>query len=152
MLKTGIKAPNFTLKDQKGEIVNLSDYQGQKIVLYFYPKDDTPGCTIQAQTFGQYYEEFQALGIPVIGISKDTVASHKRFCSKYDLPFTLLSDTTRETLIAYDVAIKKMRYGKMVNSTSRSTYLIDEDGYIKHVWENVSPDENAVEILNFLKK
>lgn len=151
MLTKGTKAPDFSLEDINNTLVSLTDYKGKKVVIYFYPKDDTPGCSIQAQTFAELYPEFEKLGVPVIGISKDSVSSHKKFCTKYSLPFTLLADPKRQAITAYDVAVKKMRYGKLVNGTSRSTYLIDENGIIVNVWEDVTPDVNAKEILDFIK-
>lgn len=151
MLNKGQKAPGFSLQDKDGKVVSLQDYTGKKVVLYFYPKDDTPGCTIQAQKFRDMHQEFVKLGIPVIGISKDSVKSHANFCKKYDLPFTLLSDEERTTLAAYEVLVDKLMYGKPVQKTLRTTFLIDETGRIEHVWEEANPDTNATDILAYLK-
>ncbi|MBQ9001233.1 MAG: peroxiredoxin, partial [Eggerthellaceae bacterium] len=130
MLEVGVKAPDFTLPDQNGKLRQLSDWRGQKVVLYFYPRDNTSGCTKQACSFGELYPQFQEKGAVVVGVSKDTVASHKRFEEKYGLPFTLLSDTEKEVLQAYDVWKEKKNYGKVSMGVVRTTYLIDEDGSI----------------------
>ncbi len=150
MLETGKKAPEFTLEDQTGKKVSLSDFLGKKVVLYFYPKDNTPGCTRQACAFAQADEEFRSEGIVVIGISKDSVASHLKFVQKYDLPFLLLSDPELEVLQAYDVWKEKKLYGKVSMGVVRSTYLIDEQGVIEKAMPKVKPDTNAAEILAYL--
>ena len=130
MLEIGTKAPEFTIPDQNGEMKSLSDYRGQKVVLYFYPKDMTAGCTKQACAFGELYPQFLEKGAVVLGVSKDTVASHKKFEEKYGLPFTLLSDPEKEVIQAYDVWKEKKNYGKVSMGVVRTTYLIDEQGII----------------------
>ena len=150
MLEAGIKAPDFTLNDQNGNKVSLSDFIGKKVVLYFYPKDNTPGCTRQACAFGKKYDEFKRKDIVVIGISKDSVASHIKFAQKYELPFILISDTELEAIKAYDVWKEKKLYGKIGMGVVRTTYIIDEDGIIEKVMEKVKPDTNAEEILEYI--
>ena len=150
MLKTGTKAPNFTLPDKDGNMVSLSDFLGKKVVLYFYPKDNTPGCTRQACAFARSFEEFKKQNVTVIGISKDSVASHLKFAQKYDLPFVLLSDPELQAIQAYDVWKEKKLYGKVSMGVVRSTYLIDEQGVIEKVMPKVKPDTNAAEILAYL--
>ena len=130
MLEIGTQAPEFTLPDQNGELHSLADYRGQKVVLYFYPRDNTPGCTKQACSFGELYPQFREKGAVVLGVSKDSVASHKRFEEKYGLPFTLLSDVEKEVIQAYDVWKEKKNYGKVSMGVVRTTYLIDENGVI----------------------
>lgn len=152
MLEVGKKAPDFTLLDKDGNEVSLSDYLGKKIVLYFYPKDNTPGCSRQACAFAASYEAFKANDIVVIGISKDSVASHLKFAQKYDLPFVLLSDPELKAIQAYDVWQEKKLYGKVSMGVVRSTYLIDEQGIIEKVMPKVKPDTNAAEILAYLGK
>ena len=152
MLEVGKKAPDFTLLDKDGNEVSLSDYLGKKIILYFYPKDNTPGCTRQACAFAASYEAFKANDIVVIGISKDSVASHLKFAQKYDLPFVLLSDPELKAIQAYDVWQEKKLYGKVSMGVVRSTYLIDEQGIIEKVMPKVKPDTNAAEILAYLGK
>ena len=147
MLQAGIKAPDFTLLDPTGKPVSLSDFFGKPIVLYFYPKDNTPGCTRQACAFAGLYGEFQRRGITVIGISKDSVASHVKFAQKYSLPFILLSDPEQKAIGAYGVLKEKNMYGKTVLGVVRTTFLIDPDGTIREVMEKVKPDTNASEIL-----
>ena len=147
MLKVGDKAPNFTLKDKDGNAVSLSDFFGKKVVLYFYPKDNTPGCTRQACAFAGAYGEFQRRGIEVIGISKDSVASHVKFAEKYSLPFVLLADPEREAIEAYGVWQEKKLYGKLSFGVVRATFIIDENGIIETVMPKVKPDTNAAEIL-----
>ena len=143
MLETGIKAPEFTLKNQDGEEVSLKDFLGKKVILYFYPKDNTPGCTTQACSFGDMYPQIREKGAVVLGVSKDSVASHKKFADKYGLPFTLLSDPELEVIQKYDVWQEKNMYGKKVMGVVRSTYLIDEEGIIKEAFTKVKPGENA---------
>lgn len=150
MLEAGTKAPDFTLPDKDGNIVSLSDFIGKKIVLYFYPKDNTPGCTRQACAFAQSYEAFKAKDIVVIGISKDSVASHLKFAQKHDLPFILLSDPELQAIQAYDVWKEKKIAGKVGFGVVRSTYIIDETGNIEKAMPKVKPDTNASEILAYL--
>ena len=151
MLEVGIKAPNFTLPDKDGNPVSLSDFLGKKVVLYFYPKDNTPGCTRQACAFAASFQEFQKQGIVVIGISKDSVASHQKFAGKYSLPFILLSDPELQAIQGYDVWQEKKLYGKVSMGVVRSTYVIDEQGMIEKVMPKVKPDTNAAEILEYLQ-
>ncbi len=150
MLETGIKAPEFTLKNQDGEEVSLKDFLGKKVILYFYPKDNTPGCTTQACSFGDMYPQIREKGAVVLGVSKDSVASHKKFADKYGLPFTLLSDPELEVIQKYDVWQEKNMYGKKVMGVVRSTYLIDEEGIIKEAFTKVKPGENAAQMLETL--
>lgn len=150
MLNIGDKAPNFTLTDKDGVTVSLSDYLGKKVVLYFYPKDNTPGCTRQACAFASAYEDFKSKDIVVIGISKDSVASHKKFAEKYSLPFILVSDPELTAIKAYDVWQEKKMCGKVSMGVVRTTFIIDENGNIAHVMPKVKPDTNAAEILEYL--
>ncbi|MFQ9933730.1 MAG: thioredoxin-dependent thiol peroxidase [Lachnospiraceae bacterium] len=152
MLEAGTKAPEFTLKDKDGNDVSLSDFRGKKVVLYFYPKDNTPGCTRQACGFASAYEEFKNINAVVIGISKDSTSSHEKFAAKYNLPFILLSDQERQAIEAYDVWQEKKNYGKVSMGVVRTTYIIDEDGVIEKVMKKVKPDTNAAEILEYLRK
>ena len=152
MLTEGTKAPDFTLSDKEGKNVSLSDFAGKKVVLYFYPKDNTPGCTRQACAFAQSYDGFRAKNVVVIGVSKDSVASHQKFAEKYDLPFILLSDPQLEAIKAYDVWQEKKLYGKVSMGVVRTTYLIDEQGMIEKVMPKVKPDTNAADILAYLNK
>lgn len=147
MLEIGMKAPNFTLKDKNGNDVSLSDFIGKKVVLYFYPKDNTPGCTRQACAFAGAYKQFEAKGVEVIGISKDSTASHVKFAEKYDLPFVLLSDPDRIAIEAYGVWQEKKMYGKVTFGVVRTTFIIDENGNIEKVMPKVKPDTNAADIL-----
>ena len=150
MLEVGMKAPEFTLQDQDGREVSLADYRGKKVVLYFYPKDSTPGCTRQACAFAGSLSEIKAQGAVVLGVSKDSVASHRKFADKYGLPFTLLSDPQLEAIQSYGVWQEKKLYGKVSMGVVRSTYLISEDGTIEKVMPKVKPDTNAEEILAYL--
>lgn len=150
MLKAGIKAPDFSLNDKDGNEVRLSNYLGKKLVLYFYPKDNTPGCTRQACAFAQAYEGFKSKDVVVIGVSKDSVSSHKKFSEKYDLPFILLSDPEKEVIQAYDVWKEKKMYGKVTFGVERSTYIIDEQGFVEKALPKVKPDTNAADILAYL--
>ena len=150
MLEIGTKAPEFTLPDQNGEMHSLSDYLGQKVILYFYPKDSTPGCSKQACSFGELMPQFKEKGAVIIGISKDSVASHKKFEEKYGLPFTLLSDTEKEVIKAYDVWKEKKNYGKVSMGVVRTTYLIDEKGMIVKAFGNVKAAENPTQMLGEL--
>ena len=152
MLEVGTQAPAFTLPDQNGNLVSLSDFAGKKVVLYFYPKDNTPGCTRQACAFAQSDPEFQARNVVVIGVSKDSVVSHLKFAQKYELPFILLSDPELRAIQAYGVWQEKKLYGKVSMGVVRSTYLIDEQGVIIKVMPKVKPDSNAQEILGFLSE
>ncbi len=147
MLTIGMKAPEFTLPDKDGKNVSLSDFLGKKVVLYFYPKDNTPGCTRQACAFAGAYGEFSAKGVEVIGISKDSVASHVKFAEKYNLPFVLLSDPERVAIEAYGVWQEKKMCGKVGMGVVRTTFIIDEDGNIEKIMPKVKPDTNAAEIL-----
>ena len=147
MLAIGTKAPEFTLPDQNGEMRSLSDYKGQKVILYFYPKDMTAGCTKQACAFSELYPQFREKGAVILGVSKDSVSSHKKFEEKYGLPFTLLSDTEKEVLIAYDVWKEKVNYGKVTLGVVRTTYLIDENGVIVKAFDKVKAAENPAQML-----
>ncbi|WP_313075850.1 peroxiredoxin [Lacrimispora sp.] len=147
MLEIGTKAPAFSLPDQNGLIHTLEEYKGRKVILYFYPKDNTPGCTKQACNFGELYPQFQEKGAVVLGVSKDSVASHKKFEEKYGLPFTLLSDTELTCIQAYDVWQEKMNYGKVSMGVVRTTYLIDEDGVIVQAFGKVNAEENPTQML-----
>lgn len=151
LLEAGSKAPEFALPNQDGQEVRLSDFAGQRVVVYFYPKDSTPGCTRQACAFAAAYEEFSRLGVPVIGISKDSVKSHQNFIAKQNLPFLLLSDTERQAIEAYGVWQEKKLYGKVSMGVVRSTFVIDENGIIEKVYAKAKPDTNAAEILEYLK-
>ena len=151
MLETGTKAPEFTLPDNDGREVSLSDFRGKKVVLYFYPRDNTPGCSRQACAFAAAYEDFKKLGVQVVGISKDSIASHVKFAEKYSLPFILLSDTERNAIEAYGVWQEKKNCGKVTMGVVRTTFIIDENGVIEKVMPKVKPDTNAAEILACLK-
>ena len=151
MLEAGMKAPAFTLNDKDGNAVSLSDFAGKKVVLYFYPKDNTPGCTRQACAFAAAYEGFRTKDTVVIGISKDSAASHQKFAQKYDLPFILLSDPELQAIQAYGVWQEKKLYGKVSMGVVRTTFIIDEQGCIERVMPKVKPDTNAAEILAYLQ-
>ena len=150
MLEIGTKAPDFRLKDQNGIERSLSEFKGQKVILYFYPKDMTSGCTKQACGFAERYPHFREKGAIVLGVSKDSVASHKRFEEKYGLPFTLLSDTEKEVIQAYDVWKEKKLYGKVSMGVVRTTYLIDEDGVIVKAFDKVKAADNPAQMLTEL--
>lgn len=150
MLEIGTKAPEFSLPDQNGEMKSLKDYLGKKVVLYFYSKDMTSGCTKQACGFGELYPQFMEKGAVVLGVSKDSVASHKKFEEKYGLPFTLLSDTEKEVIQAYDVWKEKKNYGKVSMGVVRTTYLIDEKGVIIKAFGNVKAADNPSKMLSEL--
>ena len=152
MLEIGTKAPEFTLKDKNGNDVSLSDFLGKKVVLYFYPRDNTPGCTRQACAFAGLYHEFQAKGVEVIGISKDSIASHVKFAEKHGLPFVLLSDPELIAIKAYDVWQEKKMCGKVSMGVVRTTFIIDENGNIEKIMPKVKPDTNAAEILAYLNE
>lgn len=150
MLEVGMKAPEFTLQDQDGREMSLADYRGKKVVLYFYPKDSTPGCTRQACAFARRCGELERHNAVVIGISKDSPASHLKFAEKYQLPFVLLSDPEHTVIEAYGAWQEKKLYGKVSMGTVRCTYLLDEAGVIQRVMPKVKPDTNADEILAYL--
>ncbi|MBO5924449.1 MAG: thioredoxin-dependent thiol peroxidase [Lentisphaeria bacterium] len=151
MLKIGDTAPDFALPDADGSIVSLKDFRGKKVVLYFYPKDNTPGCTRQACAFAENYTAFNSRNIVVIGISKDSVASHRKFADKYNLPFILLADPELAAIQAYGVWQEKKLYGKVSMGVVRTTFIIDENGNIAKVMPKVKPDTNAAEILSELQ-
>ena len=150
MLTVGQKAPDFTLNDQNGNPVSLSDFLGKKVVVYFYPKDNTPGCTRQACAFAGAYEQFKQKDVVVIGISKDSVASHVKFAEKYSLPFILLSDPERVAIESFGAWAEKKLYGKVSMGVVRCTFIINEQGIVTHVMPNAKPDTNAQEILAIL--
>lgn len=150
MLDTGIKAPDFTLPDQNGEMRSLSDYAGKKVILYFYPKDNTPGCTRQACGFSELRPQFEEKGAVILGVSRDSVASHKRFEEKQGLSFTLLSDPELKVIQAYDVWKEKKNYGKVSMGVVRTTYLIDEKGMIVKAFDKVKAAENPAQMLEEL--
>ncbi len=150
MLTEGTKAPDFTLPDQNGKEHSLKDYKGQRVILYFYPKDNTSGCTKQACSFGELMPQFKEKGAVILGVSKDSVASHKKFEEKYGLPFTLLSDTELEVIKAYDVWKEKKNYGKVSMGVVRTTYLIDEEGVIVKAFDKVKAAENPAQMLGLL--
>ena len=152
MLEVGAKAPVFTLPDQNGNPVSLSDFLGKRVVLYFYPKDNTPGCTRQACAFAGAYAQLQKRDVVVIGVSKDSEASHQKFVQKYNLPFTLLSDPQLEAIQAYGVWQEKKLYGKVSMGVVRTTFLIDPQGNIEKIMPKVKPDTNAQQILAYLEE
>ncbi len=151
MIQPGTPAPDFQLLDQNGETVSLSSFRGKKVVLYFYPRDNTAGCSREAAAYRDAMPEFEALGVTVLGLSKDSSASHKRFADKYELPFTLLADTEISVLPAYGAWQEKKMYGKVSMGTVRSTVLIDENGVVEKVWPKAKPDTNAADVLAYLK-
>lgn len=151
MLEAGTRAPLFSLPDKDGNIVSLKEFLGKKVVVYFYPKDSTPGCTRQACAFRNVMDFYEELGIKVIGISKDSQKSHQNFTTKNELNFTVLSDTELETIKAYDVWKEKKMYGKVSMGVVRTTYIIDENGIIIKVYPKAKPDTNAEEILSWIK-
>ena len=150
MLSIGTVAPDFTLPDQNGENHSLSDYRGQRVILYFYPKDNTSGCTKQACNFGELYPQFREKGAVILGVSKDSVASHKKFEQNYGLPFTLLSDVDKTVIQAYDVWKEKKNSGKVTLGVVRTTYLIDETGVIVRALDKVKAAENPAQMLEAL--
>lgn len=152
MLSIGTKAPEFTLEDKDGNKVSISDFKGKKVVVYFYPKDNTPGCTRQACAFRNAYDGFKKEDVQVIGISKDSIKSHQKFAEKHELPFILLSDPDLVAIKAFDVWKEKKMYGKTALGVVRATYIIDENGIIEKVFEKAKPDTNAQEILEYLEK
>ena len=150
MLNTGIQAPDFTLQDQNGQTRSLKDFRGQKVVLYFYSKDMTSGCTKQACGFAELYPHFREKGAVVIGVSKDTAVSHKKFEEKYSLPFILLADPEKTVIQAYDVWQEKSNYGKITMGVVRTTYLIDENGMIAKAFGKVKAADNPAQMLEQL--
>ena len=150
MLNIGEMAPDFELPDQNGQTHRLSDYRGQRVILYFYPKDNTSGCTRQACGFGDLYPQFREKGAVVLGVSKDSVASHKKFEQNYGLPFTLLSDTEKAVIQAYDCWKEKKNYGKVTMGVVRTTYLIDENGVIVKAMDKVKAADNPAQMLGLL--
>ena len=150
MLEVGMIAPDFTLPDKDGNSVSLSDFRGKRVVLYFYPKDNTPGCTRQACAFAGAYEAFRSIGVEVIGISRDSIASHVKFAEKYSLPFVLLADPELDAIKAYGVWQEKKLYGKASMGVVRTTFIIDGNGIIEKIMPKVKPDTNAAEILQYL--
>ena len=150
MLEIGTQAPDFTLPDQNGNMHSLSEYRGKKVILYFYPKDNTPGCTKQACGFAERFPQFTEKGAVILGISKDSVASHKKFEEKYGLPFTLLADPELAAIQAYDVWQEKKNYGKTYMGVVRSTYLIDENGKIVKAFDKVKAADNPEQMLGEL--
>ena len=150
MLEVGMRAPDFTLPDKDGRMVSLSDFAGKRVVLYFYPRDNTPGCTRQACAFAAAYEAFKSMDAVVIGVSKDSVASHQKFAEKYGLPFVLLPDPELTAIQAYGVWQEKKNYGKVSMGVVRTTYVIDAEGIIEKAMRKVKPDTNAAEILAYL--
>jgi peroxiredoxin len=150
MLEIGTKAPDFTLSDQNGNMHSLSEYRGKKVILYFYPKDNTPGCTKQACGFAERFPQFTEKGAVILGISKDSVASHKKFEEKYGLPFTILADPELVAIQAYDVWQEKKNYGKTYMGVVRSTYLIDENGKIVKAFDKVKAADNPEQMLGEL--
>lgn len=152
MLAEGTKAPDFTLPDKDGNNVSLHDFAGKKVILYFYPKDDTTGCTKQACGFAALYPDFEEAGAVVIGVSKDSVASHQKFVTKYDLPFVLLADPELNVIKAYDVWVEKSMFGKKYMGTERSTYIIDENGTIVKAFQKVRPADNPKKMLKEVQR
>ena len=152
MLTEGKKAPSFKLKDQDGNYVSLKDFIGKQIVLYFYPKDDTPGCTKEACSFRDNFPDFKDINAVILGVSPDSPASHKKFISKYNLPFTLLSDEDKETLEKYEVWKEKNMYGKKYMGVERTTFIIDEEGKIKKIFSKVKVDGHDKEVLEVISK
>lgn len=150
MLEIGMKAPAFELPDQNGTMHSLEEYRGQRVILYFYPKDNTPGCTKQACNFGELYPQFTEKGAVVLGVSKDSVASHKKFSEKYSLPFTILSDVDLTVIKAYDVWKEKNMYGKKTMGVVRTSYLINEEGIVIKAISKVKAAENPKQMLELL--
>lgn len=152
MLEVGLKAPDFSLNDKDGNMVSLKDFLGKKVVLYFYPKDSTPGCTRQAQAFRDAFAEYEKTGAVIIGISKDSIKSHFNFAAKNELPFILLSDPDLIAIKGYDVWQEKKLYGKTSMGVVRSTYVIDENGNIEAAWGKVKPEANVQDVLVYLQE
>ena len=151
-LQEGDKAPDFTLQDTTGNIVTLNELSGKKIVIYFYPKDDTPGCTIEACEIRDKYSTFKEKNVAVLGVSADNVESHKNFTDKFNLPFPLLADVNKNMCTDYDVLVDKIVHGHTVKGITRITFLIDESGIIKKIWNPVDPNGHAEEILNVISR
>ena len=151
MLETGTQAPGFTLSDKDGKERSLSEFRGKKVIIYFYSRDNTAGCTRQANAFAALYDEFKAIGAEVIGISKDSAASHAKFAEKHSLPFVLLSDPERQAIEAFGVWQEKKLYGKVSMGVVRTTFIIDENGVIVSIMPKVKPDTNAADVLDYLK-
>ena len=152
LLEVGAKAPEFNTVDQNGKKVSLKDFKGKRVILYFYPKDDTPGCTKEACAFRDKFPDFRKLKVDILGVSVDDEKSHKKFVEKYELPFTLLVDTDKKIVESYGVWGEKSLYGKKYMGTNRVTYLIDETGHISAVFPKVKPESHAEELLDVLKK
>ena len=150
LLEVGAKAPDFRTLDQHGNPVSLTDFRGRKVVLYFYPKDNTPGCTKEACAFRDSYAKFRKQGVEILGVSIDSEKSHRSFAGKFNLPFTLLADTDKKIVEAYGVWGEKIRYGRKYMGTHRATFLIDESGRVAAVFPKVKPEEHAEEILEVL--
>lgn len=146
-MNIGDKAPDFTLQDKDGKSVSLSDYKGKKVILYFYPKDNTPGCTTQACSFRDSFAEYKQKGIVVLGVSKDSVKSHAKFQEKYSLPFTLLADTEHLVAEKYGVWVLKKMMGREYMGMERTTFIIDKDGKIIHIMKKVKPQDHAKTVL-----
>lgn len=151
MLTEGMKAPEFVLPDKDGRQVRLSDFAEKEVVVYFYPKDNTSGCSKQAQGFAELYQQIKDVGVEVIGISKDSQASHQKFAEKYNLPFLLLSDVERKAIEDYDVWQKKMMYGKPVMGVVRTTYFINKEGIVEKAWPKANASENPAQVLEYLR-
>lgn len=151
MIQEKTKAPDFSLPDQNGVVRTLKEFRGRKVLLYFYPKDMTPGCTIEAKVFGDMYGELTLVGLEIIGVSADSIASHKKFCDKYDLPFPLLFDEKKDVLKEYGVWKEKSMFGKKYMGISRESFLIDEKGVVLKHYENVNPVKHGKEVLEDLK-
>lgn len=149
-LKEGDTAPQFTAQDQNGDTISLSDFKGKDVILYFYPKDDTPGCTAEACDFRDNYQSLQAQGFNVIGVSTDDETSHKKFVNKYQLPFTLIADTDKSIVEAYGVWVEKNMYGKKYMGTARKTFIIDKEGKIKKIIDKVDTKESSKQVLELL--
>jgi len=152
ILEVGVQAPDFTAQDQEGKLVSLQEYRGRKLVLYFYPKDDTPGCTKEACAFRDNFPNFNLLGIAILGVSVDSESKHKKFAEKFSLPFRLVADPDKHIVEAYGVWGQKKFMGREYMGTSRVTYLINEQGVIEKVWPKVKPDEHAEELLSYLQQ
>ena len=151
LIEPGKKAPAFSLKDQDGKVHRLNDYEGRSVVLYFYPKDDTPGCTVEACSFRDNVKKIEGLDAVVLGVSPDDTSSHNKFIDKFKLPFTLLSDADKKVCELYGVWVKKSMYGKEYMGVARSTFIIGKDGKIEKIYEKVKPEGHAEDVLSFIK-
>jgi peroxiredoxin Q/BCP len=151
ILKEGDKAPDFTAKDQNGKTVSLADYKGKNVILYFYPKDDTPGCTAESCNFRDNYQSLLSKGFEVIGVSTDDEKSHKKFETKYSLPFTLIADNEKQIVEAYGVWVEKNMYGKQYMGTARTTFIIDSNGIISHLINKVDTKDSSQQVLDLIK-